>query len=249
MPLDAPEATTHKTETTQETTSAATQAAPPAPSPPLEPWNGELDALDKLPWWSTVPEAARTNLRSGYESKVKNLEKGYQEKYRGAAEERKKLEAERKEVENQRRRVDLLQAMYGGDEAKAAAIEAELTELRSYKTASEKRAAEQYEAAVKAEEEKISASYGDILKNDEAAGFFERLVAADIDLEEAAQIVRAKFPSAAPEKDPWDRATKVVSKGDGARPAGGGGVRFNGNNLDDVMADAVERAASRTRGR
>lgn len=224
-------------------------AAPAAEAAPPAPWNGELDALEKLPWWQSVPETARTQFKGGYESKVKNLEKGYQEKYRGAAEERKRLDAERKEVEAVKRRAELLTAMYGGDESRADAVTKELEELRSFRTQAEQREAARFEAEVKAEEEKISASYGDILKNDQAAALFERLAAAEMDLDEAASIVRSKFPVKQEAADPWDRATKSSGRGDEARTGGESGVRFNGSNIDDLMEDAANRAAAKTRGR
>jgi len=228
---------------TQAPVAPAAEAAPPTP------WNGELEALEKLPWWQSVPETARSQFKGGYESKVKNLEKGYQEKYRGAAEDRKRLDAERKEVDGARRRAELLTAMYGGDESSADAVTKELEDLRSFKTQSEQRESARFNAEVAAEEVKITAAYGDILKNDAAAGLFERLVAADMDIDEAAAIVRGRHPTKEEAPDPWARAARAAGRGDESKTGGGGGIQFNGRNFDDVMNDAADRASSKTRGR
>lgn len=227
---------------------AQQQQTQPPPAPAAESWNGEIESLEKQPWWPTLGDDVRNNFKSGYGNKVKNLERGYQEKYRTNADERKKLEADRAAFAAEQRRVQMLASLYGGDEEKANAIERELTELRSYKTQTEQREAQRQAAAVAAEEKRLTESYGDIFANETAAVLFERLATADMDLDEAAAIVRAKYPAApAPRPDPWDRATQTASRGD--QPPAGGSNRGAAMDFDALLAQSADRATAIVRKR
>lgn len=94
--------------------------APPDSTPETSSWAGELASLDAEPWYTVLPEDVRPALRTGYENKLKNYDKGWQEKTRKVTEERQTWEKERQklnsELEDTRRQTDLYGTIMKGHE-------------------------------------------------------------------------------------------------------------------------------------
>ena len=109
-----------------------TDSAPAADSSPA--WAGDLEALDREPWYTALSEDVRTPLRSGYEARLRTYERGVQEKFRVHADERrahqeavraweaeKATHATEREAEKQRlteaeRRANLYDKIFAGEE-------------------------------------------------------------------------------------------------------------------------------------
>lgn len=243
-------------------------AAPAAPAAEAAPaaWNGELDHLDKAAWWKDVPEPARVAFRAGYEQKIGNLERGYQDKYRSVADERKALDEQRKAFAADKQRAEMLAAMYGGDQAQHDAILKELSELRDYRTSTDARLAAEEAARVSAEEKRITESYGDILTHDAAATLLEQLVTGGVPIDQAAAYVRHQHQLTAPAAQPppggtqaqdtasrppsaWDKAARVGGRGDDP-PAQVRATHYRpGVNFDAFLESAADRAAAQYRPR
>lgn len=233
-----------------------------AASPASADWNGELDHLDKASWWGSVPAAAQTAFRTGYEAKIKNLEKGYQEKYRSVADERKALDARKAELDRQAERAELLASVAGQDPAALRKVYDELAELRGVR--------DTYQAR---EQERLQASYGDIIANDAAVTLFASLLDSGVDEAAAAAfarqqhgLVKAQAPAAPTAQQPaqatpaaptpggprstssvdaWQRASGQIGRGDDPPAQRGGEAWKPGMRLEDLLESASAAAHAR----
>lgn len=195
------------------------------PVPQGSGWAGELATLDKEEWYTKLDEPTRTTLRTGYESRLKNIEKGYTAKVTAENATRKELEAR---VAKAERNAKLYEVLGAGEpdprlteyEQKLADAESKLaeheakygevsTERDSYKTRWEEHEAKEQEQQAAAIYEK----HKDIMSDDTAFAKFHKLLSADMDAEEAAQIVHALYPDLGDKKVPRD--VSLMSKGDG----------------------------------
>jgi hypothetical protein len=122
-------------------------------------------------------------------------------------------------------------------QAERKALESEIGELRTYREASKKQAAEAYEAAVEEEAKRLRTSYADILANEIAAERFERLIRANEDEVEAAAYVREKFIPKAP-KVPAAAVNAAAGDGPHASTTAPAGMT-----MDQRLEWAVNRAA------
>lgn len=232
----------------------------PAPAPTgTDSWNGEADHLEKRPWWSKLDESERADIKSGYEKKAKNLESGYTGKFQALADERKSWAAKeatwQKEAKELREEALFVREIFGGGsqeakdvdaklaslkkeyEDKYAPVEAELTTLREFKSTAEKREADAHEKRVQAEEARLTQEYGDILSNKDAAEMFARLVTAEVDDADAAEIVRRKHQIVTPK---MPGAAANTSRGDS--PAASDRLP-RGLSSRDLIERAVEMSA------
>jgi len=225
----------------------------------------EVEGLAALPWYKALAPEVQAQVRDGVKAKWGNLERGYSEKYRKTSEEKKALEAQRAEFEAGRKaaeervkRAELLEALYGGDDSEAQKLQKELVELRAYRQQAEaarQEAARQEQARM---EQEIVRDYADILADDKAGELFERLVSADVDLAEAAEIVRGKFKLAkaetpqqqpkpptppTPKRDAWERATEVSNNREAPGTAEAGFPK--GYTLEQMIAEAASGAVSK----
>lgn len=241
------------------------ETTPPAPQTPTEHstepsgWNGELDHLSKQDWYSKIPDDVRPHVEQGLKAKWTNLEGGYSKKFQSLADERKGWESEKstlsQRLAEQEREALLYKDLFGagGDEeaatrfeqekqelaAKLAALEGELLPLREYKTKAEQAEAQAYEASVAKEAERLASSYKDIIehKDDNVFRFFEKLVTAGIEEDDAASMTRKKF-EVAPVAPP--KAAVIASRGDA--PQGRDGFP-DGLSPTDMIRRAAANAA------
>lgn len=239
------------------------EAAPSSSAPATngsDGWNGEVDHLEKRPWWNKLDESERKDLRDGYSKKATNLEKGYNQKFQTIAEERKAWAAKeatyQKEVKELREEALFVKDIFGQGSPEAKDVDArlaalkkemedkhaptlkELEELRGYKTSREKVEQEAHAARVEAEEKRLSEAYGDILSDPKAAEMFANLVGAEVEDEDAAQLVRNKFKIATPR---LPAAARLASRGDS--PAVQDRLPRGQLSSRDLIERAVEQSA------
>jgi hypothetical protein len=188
-------------------------------------WAGELATLDKEEWYSKLDEPVRKTVRSGYEARLKNYEKGVQAKVTSTNAEKKALEERVAKAERNARLYEVLNS--GEDDPRLSEYEAKIkdaearlaeheakygeatAERDSYKTRWEEHEAKQREA----EAAVIFDKHKDIMDDDAAFAKFSRLLQAEMDPEEAAAVVHALYPGLGDKAVPKDVA--LMSKGDG----------------------------------
>lgn len=223
-----------------------------------DPWNGEIDHLQKQEWWSAIPEPVRPNIEQGLRTKWTNLEGGYSKKFQSLADERKAWESEKstlsQRLQAQEREALLYKDLFGGSDSEAtsrfeqekkelqdklAAFEQEIAPLREYKTKAEQASAQAYEAQVKAEADRMASAYKDIIehKEEKVFDFFSKLVTAGIEEDEAATMTRKKFDVSTPQPP---KAAVVASRGDA--PQGRDGLP-DGLSPIDMITRAAANAA------
>jgi len=228
-----------------DTQRTAEPAAPAAPATPAEPdvgWNGEMEHLPKRPWYSKLSEQERKDIETGYKTKLKNYDSGYQKKFSTLAEERKTFEAGRAEAERNKK----LLALYGGDE-ESKKIMSELEELRTYRAGAEAREAAAQQVEIDKLAKTMETDYQDILQSDEATDMMARLLDAGVAVEKAAAFVRtndmpAPAKPSAHDED-WGGLTKVISRRDS--PSLVHTVGSGKKDLDSILMDAASVAEAK----
>jgi len=93
-------------------------AAKVEPTPEEAEWNGELESIQKEPWWADVPEANRARVTAGLKTKHGNWQNGYQKKFGEFSTKEKAIQAEldrlKGEVAKASERRGLFSAVLGG---------------------------------------------------------------------------------------------------------------------------------------
>ena len=203
-------------------------------------------------------------MTDGVRTKYTNLETGYNRKFQETAAARKEWEAkERKltariqeveresllykdifgqgspQAEDVESQLNALRAEY---KAKYDPLEKELSDLRTYKTAAEQKAQAAYQQQVQVEATRMQEAYADILESDPAADYFEKLLRAEFEEAEAAELTRTKFRIEAPR---LPGAAAHASRGDS--PPMRETLPFRRISSRDLIEKAVEQAA-RQRG-
>tara|TARA_R110000868_G_scaffold141241_2_gene357542 strand:+ start:847 stop:1596 length:750 start_codon:yes stop_codon:yes gene_type:complete len=228
-----------------ETPAAPEQQPPPAAPPAAEPdagWNGEVEHLAKRPWYGKLSEQERKDIETGYKTKLKNYDTGYQKKFATLAEERRVFETERVEAERNKK----LLALYGGDE-ESKKVMSELEDLRTYRTKAEEREAAVQQAATEKMAKEMETDYADILESDEATDTMAKLLDAGIPADRAAAFVRASImpepPKPSAYEEDWGAVKKVVSRRD--TPSAVHVVGTGKKDLDSILMDAATTAEAK----
>jgi len=168
-------------------------------------WNGELDSLDTQDWYKGLDEGIRGNLRKGYESKLKAYDKGFQEKFRKHADERKTWEtSKRADLERiQKERADLEALLYGEGDPHATLKEQYERDLKSAREEAEgykgKLSAfekQQQEQAADQIHDWVKTNAADVYENDEAFTVLVDLLASGHDPQKALKMVKATMSEA-----------------------------------------------------
>jgi len=189
-------------ETTPVTTPETTPVTTPVTTPettPVTTWNGEFESLESQPWYSTLSEDHRESLRSGYQNKISNYERGYQRKYQELAEQRKSHENEKRLLSEtyREREQEIQRLLYGeGDptqewQDKYKILEQQATEWKSKLDDISKT---QNEQLVNALIEDAEANLPEIFNDDKLWDRYESLIFQGVPRDEAAQMVRALVP-------------------------------------------------------
>ena len=90
-------------------------------------WNGEVTSLQESDWFSSLDENVRGNVLTGLESKYKNWQRGYTDKFEQLSDQRKSLEGREEEIKASETRVS--RWLYG-DSDPIAETKKELVSLK-----------------------------------------------------------------------------------------------------------------------
>lgn len=243
---------------------------PEAPAEPDEPtWSGEPAHLEQEAWFSGLDDAGRASVKSGYEAKVKNLERGWHSKVQGLADRRKEIEAREKaaadmtaKAEQALRDAHLIwykkddeQPIVAEREKRIAELESELSELRDFRTNRERadaeRAALESERAIDEDESWLKENAAWVLDDENIPdddprkeADLERLMAwaqfaRTHGREKAVALVEALGLRPAPTKEPLPPDIRAAS-------GGGGKVRRRGPSNDVSPRDLMRQKTRRS---
>jgi len=158
-------------------------------------WSGELADIQGSSWFEALPGDIQGALVAGLETKYKNWQRGYNDKFQGLAASKKSLGDREEQVKAQELRV---QKWLYGEEDPLATLKEEMETLRSEKTAIEEKLRSEMEAAVEAAKSGASVDLEKLqTERDSAMG---RL--AKIEAQEAAA-TEAKLDAEAEKLDTW----------------------------------------------
>ena len=204
---EAPESTeTEAAESTTETTTEPAEASTEAPA-----WAGEMDKLGELPWYSGLDEATQAAVRAGIEGKVSNYDKGYQEKFRTLADERKAWQTEQATSTEKLRkeRADLESLLYGEGDPMAtlkAQHEESLTAATTERDQLQAQLSEYQNTVIQEQADGlatwIETEASDLYADDDAFTKLTTLIGSGIEAKDAVVMVRATMapPAAEPSK-------------------------------------------------
>jgi len=106
-------------------------------------WNGELETIQSSDWFEKLPGDVQGMITSGLESKYKNWQRGYNDKFQSVAEKKKALEGREQSLKDSEKRV---QRWLYGEEDPISSLKEQIAGLTSEK--------EKVEADLRAEMEK-----------------------------------------------------------------------------------------------
>tara|TARA_R110000824_G_scaffold299151_1_gene487261 strand:+ start:804 stop:1763 length:960 start_codon:yes stop_codon:yes gene_type:complete len=158
-------------------------------------WTGELSEIQGSSWFEALPGDVQGALVAGLETKYKNWQRGYNDKFQGLAASKKSLGDREEQIKAQELRV---QKWLYGEEDPLATLKEEMETLRSEKTTIEEKLRSEMEAAVEAAKSGASVDLEKLqTERDSAMG---RL--AQIEARETAA-TEAKLDAEATKLDTW----------------------------------------------